>query len=102
VSESFSVGDQATVFVCGYHSRYGLNDGMSKYLHTDVTIESVPVELFTQSRPQHLVRSALDGSTFYASVCCLCKCQPSPQREATSTWDDVIVWRPKTKESERV
>jgi hypothetical protein len=95
VAESFSVGEIAIVHVCGYHSRYGLNDGMSKYLHTEVTVESAPVELFTQSRPQHVVRSALDGSTFYVSICCLRKCQPPPHRETVSTWDDVIVWRPK-------
>lgn len=94
-NELLKIGDVAKLILCEYHSKLGPADGMAKYLHSEVTIETGPFEIWTQSRLVRSVRSMLDNTTFCACVCCLQKIPPLPQREATSSWDDVIVWRPK-------
>lgn len=76
MSESFRVGEIAIVGLCDYHRAYGLSDGMGKYMGTEVTIESPAEKVLGQSRPMHVVRSALDNSDFYSAPCCLRKRKP--------------------------
>lgn len=45
---------------------------------------------------------ALAGAYYEVLPENLRKRRPPPAREQTSTWDDVIVWRPKTKETSHV
>jgi hypothetical protein len=91
MSESFSVGERA-VFV-------GYAKGAGRPIDGEVvTIDSTPITdaKYYYGGVGYFIRTD-DGMRMDVGIVCLKKIPPLPQREATSSWDDVIVWRPKEK-----
>lgn len=89
MSESFSVGD---VVECVKHPDAYISAW--RRVGQQATITSLYASETIDGRPLHRLRSHVDGLHFLCSERCMRKLLPPP-REKTSTWDDVIVWRPK-------
>ena len=86
--EVFKVGDVVEVLP----GKHALGAGI--YIGQEGVIEELSVKFMTDGDPKHSVRMK-DGVFLDVAQRCLRKRRPPPTREQTSTWDDVIVWRPK-------
>lgn len=87
--DKFSVGDVVEIVlppgaICARH--------LEHVLGKEGTIVELSVD-YVRGIPQHGIEMR-DGERIKAARTCLRKKLPPP-REQTSTWDDVIVWRPK-------
>lgn len=87
-NEKFKVGDVVEILP-GSADSYA-----RKCIGKEGVIQELCVSTMLGGEPRHLVVMR-DGERIHAGVSCLRKRRPPPQREATSSWDDVIVWRPK-------
>lgn len=72
-----------------------------QYVNTECEIIGVDCYI-SDDRPSEYFIQCADGFRCYASSRNLRKRRPPAPREQTTTWDDVIVWRPKSKEKANV
>lgn len=87
--ESFSVGEVAILVPCAPYDPQA-----EKYLGQEIEIVA-PLELVLHMDDPAYQFKASDGVIGWATPKALRKRRPPPTREQTSTWDDLIVWRPK-------
>jgi hypothetical protein len=87
MSASFSVGDVVEIIDSGRVHRH------HQLIGTEAVVLAGPCESFLMESRVYYVIAGHDGVEYYADPLCLRK--RHPPREQTSTWDDVIVWRPK-------
>lgn len=92
-SESFSVGEIAILRHCENHPEYEGTDCAIVDPLTEKMVHEARTGVL-EIRMAYGIR-AHDGRLFAAQPHHLQKKKPPPVREQTSTWDDVIVWRPK-------
>lgn len=84
MSESFSVGDRIEV----------IRANLTRHCNVRVGDRGTVDEAVVPDMPGFVGVVMDDGQDLYSRISCIRKLPP-PQREPTSTWDDVIVWRPK-------
>lgn len=68
------------------------------YIGQEGTIVCLCYSFVFGGEPRHQLRMQ-DGQLLEVAVSCLRKRRPPSIREQTSTWDDVIVWLPRAKET---
>jgi hypothetical protein len=88
VSESFSVGDMVELL------SGRAEPGAQIYFGQEARIIQLSVSFMQLGRPRHLIEM---GDTMLLEVdeLCLRKKKPPAPREQVSSWENVIVWRPK-------
>lgn len=85
MAESFSVGDVCEIVESALYPHH---------IGLEVTVMGELRAVAGWPGVFHEIRYP-DGGTGDARPQCLRKKRPPPTREQTSTWDDVIVWRPR-------